>query len=152
MAARLDAESVVADTETAMLRAPLVPSAKALPALRRTVLEQNRGFAPAEADDGLERGPPDEIIGKTGFFLAYNGQNDRDLQKAIADMYLRVWPSLGFQAPERPPAATEGGKIRLGILSMHLHGHTIGKINLGIIENLDREAFGPNVAVSKILR
>jgi uncharacterized protein (TIGR03032 family) len=69
------------------------------------------------------------------FFLTYQGYNDRDLMAQLA----RLAPSsfrnryLGKRK--------SGARIRLGFLSQYLCDHTIGKLNVGIIEELDRKRF-----------
>ena len=131
-----------AEIKAALLLPPILSSVEEIGPLRQALADKVNAISDVE-DGEADLQDPHKAIGKTGFFLAYHGQNDRDLQKAIAAMYLRVWPSLAYEAFEHPVshAPSEGGKIRLGVVSMHLHSHTIGKINLGILENLDREKF-----------
>lgn len=78
--------------------------------------------------------------GFTNFYLAYQGENDRDLQQALARYYLRLSPGLAFQAPH-VIAPREGRRIRLGILSRHFFNHTIAYLNHGLIHGLDRDRF-----------
>ena len=82
---------------------------------------------------------PFRDIGLTNFFLAYHDLNDRPLQRAIADMYLRVAPTLNWRTPAKAPVSHP--RIRIGFLCAYLNNHTIGKLNRGLIENLDRERF-----------
>lgn len=78
--------------------------------------------------------------GFTNFYLAYQGENDRDLQQALARAYLRLSPALAFEAPPvRTPFA--GKRIRLGLLSRHFFEHTIAYLNHGLIHGLDRDRF-----------
>ncbi|MBF0370655.1 MAG: tetratricopeptide repeat protein [Magnetococcales bacterium] len=75
------------------------------------------------------------------FYLAYHGLNDREIQKELAKFYLKACPSLAWTSPHvskwRPPLK----KIRIGFVSNHLHGHTIGKLNEGVIGLLNRDRF-----------
>ncbi len=98
--------------------------------------------------DGLLSEPgsladPLQEVGKTNFYLAYHSRNDRTLQEKIANLYLRACPSLGWVAPHcsgcvaRKPAR----RPKVGFLSFHLTHHTIGKLNRGLIRNLDRGRF-----------
>ena len=83
-------------------------------------------------------------VGLTSFGLAYHNLDDRALQEKVARLYLRACPSLGWTAPHCEPAAGEARgdrRVRVGILSFNLRHHTIGKVNSGIIANLDRERF-----------
>jgi protein O-GlcNAc transferase len=67
------------------------------------------------------------------FFLAYQGHNDRDLMAQLASL---------APSPRKPSQRRKRtGRIRLGILSEYLADHTIGKLNVGIIEQLDRQRF-----------
>ena len=67
------------------------------------------------------------------FFLAYQGYNDRELMAQLASLAPSRWPSA-----TRKPI---NKRIRLGFLSQYLNDHTIGQLNIGIIEQLDRARF-----------
>ncbi|MDA1089750.1 MAG: tetratricopeptide repeat protein [Proteobacteria bacterium] len=138
-AGALEDSSLRTDIMAAFLLPPILPSESVIGPLRQALSDKVNGFKPAAGDEATEFLAPHEDIGKTGFFLAYHGLNDRDLQRDIAAMYLRVSPSLAYHAPKQQQEGKE--KVRIGILSMHLHSHTIGRIYLGMIENLDRKAF-----------
>ena len=84
---------------------------------------------------------PAREVGMTGFYMAYQGFDDTQLQVKIAEAYRRATPSLEWQAPHVARARTPGRKIRVGILSRHLTNHTIGKLNIGIAQKLDRARF-----------
>jgi protein O-GlcNAc transferase len=68
------------------------------------------------------------------FFLAYQGYNDRELMTQLASLAPSPW-----KPPK--PRKRRGKRIRLGFSSQYLCDHTIGQLNLGIIEQLDRERF-----------
>lgn len=71
----------------------------------------------------------------TLFYLAYQGYNDRDVHRQMARVY---------RAPETKPVRRQrrsGDRIRVGFLSKYFRDHTIGRLNLGLIENLSREQF-----------
>ena len=129
-------KSIRANIKAALLLPPILPGIDAIDPLRQALAEKVQAIG----GNGDDLNDPHRAIGKTGFFLAYHGLNDRDVQRQIADMYLRVAPSLAFEKPH-PPAPAMNRRIRVGIVSAHLHSHTIGKIYLGVIENLDRERF-----------
>ena len=85
---------------------------------------------------------PDLFLGGgfTNFYLAYQGEDDRALQEALASTYLGLSPGLAFEAPHvRAPFA--GKRVRLGLLSRHFFNHTIAYLNHGLIHGLDRERF-----------
>lgn len=60
--------------------------------------------------------------GGNGFFLAYHGRNDRELQAKAAVV-------------RRP------GRIRVGFLSAFFYDHSIASVSRGLIAGLSREAF-----------
>jgi predicted O-linked N-acetylglucosamine transferase (SPINDLY family) len=84
---------------------------------------------------------PSKQIGKTNFYLAYHGLNNKHLQKKIARFFLDACPDLGWQASFKRPRCRKYEKIKIGIISQNLRGHTIGYLNHGLIKFLDREKF-----------
>jgi protein O-GlcNAc transferase len=85
---------------------------------------------------------PSKQVGSTSFYLPYHGLNDKEMQEQIASFYIRtcpdlVWSTSGWNSKER----REGTKIHIGIISKFLFNHTVGKLNLGIVENLSRVKF-----------
>lgn len=70
------------------------------------------------------------------FFLAYQGRNDRELQRSLARLH-RVG------VPNTPPVRTDAGrgKIHVGFLSSYFRNHTIGRLTKGLIADLSRETF-----------
>jgi len=74
------------------------------------------------------------VCGPTLFYAAYHGLNDCPLQTNMAQVYTA--PRLKLS-----PAGGRGGKIRVGFLSKYFKDHTIGRLNLGMIEQLDRSKF-----------
>ena len=79
-------------------------------------------------------------VGMTGFYMAYQGFDDTVMQRKIADAYRIATPSLEWTAPH-VARARKGARIRLGIVGSHLTNHTIGKLNIGIAQKLDRRRF-----------
>ncbi len=74
------------------------------------------------------------------FHLAYQDLDDRDLQRKAAETYLAVCPSLKFAATQLAPPPTNR-PIRVAFVSTNLRNHTIGWLNAGFIEHLDRSKF-----------
>jgi predicted O-linked N-acetylglucosamine transferase (SPINDLY family) len=71
------------------------------------------------------------------FLLAYHGLNDRDLMRDYAAL---------VAAPPAPPVTPRprdprDERIQVGFISFNLKCHTIGRINQGLIAQLDREKF-----------
>ncbi len=98
---------------------------------RRTQLESNVAEL---VSDGLaidiERNPA-----PTNFYAAYQGLNDRDLQRQLASVLRAPQPKL--QRRKR----TTGQRIRIGMISRHFRNHTIGRLNLGTVRHLPRDRF-----------
>ncbi len=93
-------------------------------------------------DLGVKLSDPLRQIGKTNFFLAYHSRNDRDLQEKVARFYSEACPALGFVADHCANGRRErSGRIKIGFVSYHLRQHTIGKLNRGLISQLDRTRF-----------
>jgi predicted O-linked N-acetylglucosamine transferase (SPINDLY family) len=75
----------------------------------------------------------------TIFYLAYQGCNDRDLQRDLARLYLA---GSGSPAPLTPRTSTRsGGRIRVGVISKYLRDHTIGLLLRGLFATLPRDDF-----------
>ncbi len=80
---------------------------------------------------------PIEEIGPPAFLLAYHGQDSRDLQQDIAATIAAACPSLTMTSPHLN-SLPRRSRIRVGIVSTHFFEHTVGRVNLGIIQGLDR--------------
>ncbi len=94
-------------------------------------------------DEPLRVKDPTMAIGVPAFHLAYQGRNERDTQSKIGQLLHRAAPVLEYVAPHcrNPLARPVSGKIKIGFLSQNFYAHTIGKLNLGLIQMLDRERF-----------
>jgi protein O-GlcNAc transferase len=100
------------------------------------------------ASEALLMGP-NSIIDETGFFiashaafyLAYHGENNRELQIALARIYLKRLPDLAMIAPHCLRAVRHPGRARIGFISRFLRKHSIGATTRGLIEQLSRERF-----------
>lgn len=80
---------------------------------------------------GVQLDPTREII-PNHFYLAYQGENDRDAHAAIARL---------ASVPDISLASSQSGKVRIGFLSRYLRDHTIGRLNQGLITRLSRDRF-----------
>jgi predicted O-linked N-acetylglucosamine transferase (SPINDLY family) len=84
---------------------------------------------------------PAREVDRTGFYMAYQGFDDTQLQGKIALAYAAACPALEWTAPHVGRARAPRKRIRLGILSRHLSDHTIGKLNIGLAMKLARARF-----------
>lgn len=90
---------------------------------------------------------PDEEIGLTPFFLAYQGENEVDLLSRIGDLLLRSCPALGEVAPHclesNSHRAKADGRIDIGFISQCFgkKTHIVSRVMAGIIANWPRDQF-----------
>jgi len=75
------------------------------------------------------------------FLLAYQGENDRDLQRCYGGIVARLAAAQGFPQARMPAPPRSGEKIRVGFASAHLHMHSVSKTHGGWITQLDRTRF-----------
>lgn len=103
-------------------------------------------------NDRIQISAPEHAVGITAMNLAYQGLDDRPMLECIAELLSRGAPSLNYVAPSVTEAASLGAKptlaasatgkrIRIGIISRHLHNHSNSRLNLGIIRELPRDRF-----------
>jgi predicted O-linked N-acetylglucosamine transferase (SPINDLY family) len=72
----------------------------------------------------------------TSFYLAYQGENDREIMADLGRVYRGVEPPDSLRR-RRP----KGRKIRVGFLSAYFRDHTVGRLNVGRIGGLSRTDF-----------
>ncbi len=92
-------------------------------------------------DSGVVVDTTDTMI-PTSFYFAYQGENDREIMQDLAKIY------RGIECCE--PAKTSGHRpknkrIRVGFVSSYFCNHTIGRLNLGRVEQLSRDDFEVSV-------
>ncbi|MBT6364321.1 MAG: tetratricopeptide repeat protein [Rhodospirillaceae bacterium] len=92
---------------------------------------------------------PAKDLNTTTFFLAYHGEDDREVQQILASLYRKICPGLDYQAPHctTPTKPEPGARIKVGFVSTFLRNHTIGRLYRGLIANLDRDKFHVSVFV-----
>jgi protein O-GlcNAc transferase len=73
----------------------------------------------------------------TFFHLAYQGKNDL----AIAENFARIVKGPSESRFTSTRVREPANRIRVGFLSAYFRGHTIGRLNLGRVQGLDREQF-----------
>ncbi len=88
----------------------------------------------AMVDDGVVVDASRSLV-PTTFFWAYQGLND------VALMKLRGSVIQGSSMPAAPRPRASDGRLRVGFLSAYFRNHTIGRLNIGRIEQLDRSKF-----------
>ncbi|MEQ1825364.1 MAG: TIGR03032 family protein [Pirellula sp.] len=71
----------------------------------------------------------------TAFFSPYQGTNN------IEQKVLRARAIRGDEQPIPGRSRSSGERLRVGFLSAYFRDHTIGRLNIGRLENLDRQRF-----------
>jgi predicted O-linked N-acetylglucosamine transferase (SPINDLY family) len=85
----------------------------------------------------------DIISWRTNFYLAYQGQNDRELQQQYGQLVHRIMAANypEWNQPLNMPSLPVDGKIRVGYVSMLFHRHPVSKFFLGWLAEQDRNRF-----------
>ncbi len=76
----------------------------------------------------------------TSFFWAYQGLNDREIMM-LRGQIIRGHQSVPPRSAESSKDTSADGRLRVGFLSAYFRNHTIGRLNIGRIEKLDRAKF-----------
>lgn len=85
-------------------------------------------------DEHVELDTTDTLV-PTNFFAVYQGENDRELHANLGRIY------QGHHTMAKKNTAQRGTRPRIGFLSAYFRDHTIGRLNLGRIQKLDRSKF-----------
>jgi uncharacterized protein (TIGR03032 family) len=91
-------------------------------------------------DDGVQIDTSNTLV-PTNFFAAYQGRDDRALHEKLGRIYRGPDVTDNALASRGSDAARPDGRLRVGFLSAYFRDHTIGRLNLGRIERLERERF-----------
>ncbi len=125
------------EIKSALLLPVICESNQSIGRYRRRILEKIESIK----NKNTPVADPYKQVGVTNFLLAYHGFNNKELLKKIAAFYLQVSPELSWTAPHCYRSRQTDGRITIGIVSCFLRKHTIGYLNYGIIQHLDREKF-----------
>ena len=91
------------------------------------------GRIPGDMSKGLGMAQP--------FFLAYQGHNDRELQRLFGGLVSRIMADR-YPAAEVAPPPAPGERVRVGIVSAFFYQHSVWKVGLrGWITQLDPQRF-----------
>lgn len=76
------------------------------------------------------------------YYLAYIEQDHRAVLREYGELCTSLMGAWARKMPVPKPAAHSEGKIRIGIVSAHIHNHSVWQAVLrGWVEHLDREQF-----------
>ena len=92
---------------------------------------------------GAEPLAPDPMAARlwSNFYLAYHGENDRELQQKTGAVYRRICPMLDYAAAHCAQPRASSGRIRIGLISQFFRTHSIGRTSRGLFAQLARERF-----------
>lgn len=92
--------------------------------------------------DGITLNPATDLL-PVNFYLAYQGFDDCELQRSVAELYCA--PDHGVPVSSAPAVAVKPrpatGRRRVGFLSKYFCSHTIGHLTQGLIADLPRTEF-----------
>jgi protein O-GlcNAc transferase len=77
----------------------------------------------------------------TNFYLAYQGFNDRGLQRKYGKFLSQIVAASYPQWTQPLAMPSIGDKIRIGYVSVNLQQHTVGYLSLGWLKYCDRSQF-----------
>lgn len=130
-----------------------IKCALVIPSMMESIaqIEETRARLARELDalagEHLRVGDPVGTVGCPNFALAYHGRDERGTQSQVAAILLAAAPDLAYVAPhcKSPRTGRRSQPIKIGFISAHFRRHTIGKLNAGLIEHLNREFFRTTV-------
>jgi len=137
--------AIAKDPENAGLRIkrallmPVIPaSGEDIEARRKTLA----GAVKAVRDQNQVSSEAPGLAGTTNFYLAYHEKNNKRMAKDIAEMHIAAFPGLEYEAKHCASGQTaKKDVLRVGFISTFFHNHTIGKLNLGLVQKLSRDDF-----------
>jgi predicted O-linked N-acetylglucosamine transferase (SPINDLY family) len=101
--------------------------------LRQLCSDVDERRAPEDMSDGVGMAQP--------FFLAYQGYNDRELQRMFGTLASRIMAKR-YPAAELAPPPAPGEPVRVGIVSGFFFQHSVWKVGIrGWVSQLDPERF-----------
>lgn len=138
-----------ADSQHARARWALVMSQ--LPAVPMSVAEQQAGLADFGAElDKLAlwcrtkapEGVHEAVGSQQPFFIAYIEDSHRDVLKRYGALCTELMGQWARRVNVPAPAPAHGGKLKVGIVSAHIHSHSVWHALLrGWVEHLDSDRF-----------
>lgn len=92
-------------------------------------------------DSSVVTGSPLQVSAMS-FYLAYHGQNDRQIMERLAAFYRKAFPDLEWTAPHcRAPDRSDHGRVRVGVVSRYFGEHAVTWMIYGLLSGLPREKF-----------
>lgn len=115
---------------------PILYEEEAEIALRRTAYAEQLERLAAEVSGELD------ALDLCPFYLAYQGQDDRELQRQFGKVLCRLLAKHNPPSERVAPLAAADEQVRVGIVGAHFYMHTVWKIMIkGWLTQLDRKRF-----------
>jgi predicted O-linked N-acetylglucosamine transferase (SPINDLY family) len=115
----------------------LYPSCESIAQWRDRLTHQLAELERRVQERPLELGNPVQSVGRTPFYLPYQGFNDLEIQTRFARILAPSVPTIHL-----PTGPKRGRKPRVGFISKYLQpAHTIGKVMGGVLDRLSRQRF-----------
>ena len=129
----------------ALLLPPIVDSVDHISILRARVEQALKVLS--GSGKMLIRNPPRD--GGSLFYVAYYGHDDRHLYEKLATLYDRSTLGLSSVAPHcaRPRKTESGARLKVAFVSSFFFNHSIGRLNSGLIEKLNRDIFEVTIVI-----
>lgn len=126
----------------------LIAKAGLLPVIPKSSAEINDwrqrladAFVNLPMEDFALAGDPSQVPAMA-FYLAYHGENDRELMEVLARFYRRAYPDLTWCAPHcENGRSTAGRVVRVGVVSRYFGEHAVTWMIYGLLQGLPRERF-----------
>lgn len=96
------------------------------------------------ADDLPPLSVPLDDFANTHFYLSYHGYNNLGINRKLSGLYRKLVPAANFVNPLLPDLRRlqhPASKVRLAFVSKNFSNHTIGRLNIGLVQGLDRSRF-----------
>ncbi|WPZ34683.1 tetratricopeptide repeat protein [Thalassobaculum sp. OXR-137] len=109
-----------------------------VPMSREQIEQSRRRFADSlerVAESGLRLDDPTLQIGRTPFYLAYHGLDDRPLAERFNAVLHAATPAFQEDRPETPRS---GGRLRVGVFSTFFNAHTVLRYTRGLMRAMAR--------------
>lgn len=138
-----DPSDIAAGLTRAMTHLAIVHASSSEIEQRRQAYQQDLMAMAAQADraDTATLARSAAVIGRAKpFFLSYQGQDDSALQRVYGQILSRLSQSLPG-ASSVLSARSGRSRIRIGFASRFFHMHSVSKLFVGWIEQLDRQGF-----------
>ena len=134
--------SIREDPRFRIARAGLLP---VIPASRADIANWRERFESAfsllsEVISPIE-GEPTQVAAMN-FYLAYHGENNREIMEKLARFYRGTFPYLNWTAKHCiKPRSSSDRKIELGVVSKHFGEHAVALMIYGLLSGLPRDRF-----------